>query len=70
MDADLRAGHDPEAVFEADLGAGIEAEEVRSEVAEIAGAERPSEPVRHAKRAGEAGYLQRRGQADDREVRL
>ena len=70
MDADLRAGHDSEAVLEADLCAAVEPEELTGEIAEIAGTERARESMRDAERAAEARDLQGRGQPDDREVRL
>ena len=40
------------------------------QIAEVAGAERPPEPVRDAERALEPRHAQRRRQVDDREVRL
>src|SRR6185503_1893657 len=57
-------------VFEANLGAGIESEEVAGEIAEVAGTERTAEPVRHPECAREPRNLERGGQADDGEVRL
>ena len=70
MNADLSASHDPETVFEANLGTRIEPEEVAHEIAEVAGAEWTAEPVRHPECAGEARNLERGRQADDGEVRL
>ena len=70
VDADLPAANDAEAILETDLRAGIEAEQVARQIAEIAGAERPAEAVRDAERALESRQAQRRRQIDDREVRL
>src|SRR6185503_19847416 len=57
VNPDLRAGHEPEAVFEPDLRARIEAEEIPGEIAEIALAQRPREPVSDAERAAEPRNL-------------
>ena len=70
MDAHLAAANQSEAILQADLRAGVEAEQIAGEVAEIAGAERPSEPVRDPERALVPRHAQRRRQVDDGEVRL
>src|SRR5207247_2636362 len=51
MDADLSIGHDPESVLEADLRAGVDAEQIGGEVAEVPLTERAGEAVGYARGA-------------------
>src|SRR5258708_5629268 len=70
MDPDLRAGHQPVAELEAALRAGIEAEEIADQVAEVPAPEWSREPMRHAERHLVHGQPQRRRQGREIEVRL
>ena len=70
MDACLQPAHQAEAVLETDLRAGVEAEEIAGQIAEISIAERPPETVRHAEGALEPRQAQRRRQRHDGEVGL
>ena len=63
VDADLQAAHQAEAVFQPDLRAGVEPEEILEQVAEVALSQRPAEAVGHAKRALEPRHAQRGRQA-------
>jgi len=69
MKPDLSVSDDAEPVLEADLRSGVEAEEIGGEVAKVA-IQRPREPVGDAKGAAVTRQTQRRGQANDRVVRL
>src|SRR5437773_5877262 len=70
MDADLSVGHDPESVLEADLRAGVDAEQIGGEVAEVPLTERAGEAVGYAKGALEFRQPKRRRQGDQRKIRL
>jgi len=67
---DLPAANQSEAILETDLRAGIEAEHIARQIAEVAGAERPSKPVRDAERTLEPRYAQCCRQVDNGEVGL
>src|SRR5437773_11938021 len=70
MDADLSVGHDPESVLEADLRAGVDAEKIGGEIAEVPLAQGTSEAVGDAEGALEFRQPKRRRQGDQRKVRL
>ena len=70
VNADLRTSPESEAVLEADLRAGVEAEQIPCQIAEIAVAERPRKAMRHAECALELRQAQRRRQRDQREIGL
>ena len=60
----------PKRILETDLRAGVEPEQVSSQIAEITSAERPAETMRDAEGALVSRQAQRGRQVDDREVRL